>query len=997
MIQVIQILAAAGTRVFRYLNCCSQSFDERVRNGFTHAFCTIIILCYVDITHIALQLLHPASVGERTVLFADGNMEFFGDKHKIYGSIAGVLVVFVICFPIILIIYPAGKNQHIETLRACYKTRRHFFVAYYLGCRVLLLVISTYVPAGPLKSALLQLCCILILFIIAAVRPYKEANEAGEAPPLAAYGGNEAGEAQRVANQGGNEAQEAGEETVENKWINKSDTVILTTLSAIVALSSPIGSDVSDSTRSGLVLAVRTLAWVPLVMAILPYFLRCLSQCCRVPVDLVMEFLPYALRYLSQCCKARDNHNEPDPNVNERAPLLDGAQQRGVPNEPDSIVNDPTPPLGGAQQRGVPNEPDPNVNERVPLLDGAQQRCVPNEPDRPIVIVPVPNEPDSIVNDPTPPLGGAQQRGVPNEPDPNVNERRCVPNEPDRPIVIVPVPNEPDPIVNEPATPPLGGAQQRGVPSEPDPNVNERAPLLDGAQQRGVPNEPDPIVNEPTLPLGGAQQRGVPNESDPQKNADEFDTTVADELFDTAADECLLQLPNHRMYPTDQMEIWSGGEPAYTEAAWNKTIYVSPSGNDSQGCGHWAKPCKSLDTAFTIAFNGGGSANSTLISAAKGNYTLAKSFNITNVDTFALVGQGTRSDEVRITCEPDVSLSFILCQKIALEGFTLLRCGGWRESTVGINKSAHAGQTHQGVKFKTALDFRYCRNTRFTNIEISSSPGLGVNFFDVGGVVNFTDCVLADNKAANKSLNGSLEGLIQMIQLIQLLNPAIFRKSTVLFADGDMEFFVNTKHIVYGCIAGALMVFVICFPIVLIFYPARKNQHLETLRACYKTLRHFFVAYYLGCRVLLLVISTYVPAGPLKSALLQLCCILILFIIAAVRPYKEGNEVGEAQRVATHGGNEACETQGVANQGGDEAEAQRVATHGGNEADEAQGVAIQGGDEAEAQRVSTHGGNEAGEAQGLANQGGDEAEAQRVSTHGGNEAGEAQGVAIKWK
>ncbi|KAJ7363190.1 hypothetical protein OS493_011471 [Desmophyllum pertusum] len=524
-----------------YLNCCSESFNERVRNGFTRSFCTIIVLCYVDITHISLQLLNPAIFRESTVLFADGNMEFFvNTKHIVYGCIAGVLMVFVICFPVVLIFYPVCKNQNLETLRACYKTRRHFFVAYYLGCRVLLLVISTYVPAGPLKSALLQLCCILILFIIAAVRPYKEANEAGEAqgvatqgeageaqggetqgeageaqgeetqgeagvatqggneagdaPRVATHGGNEAGEAQGVANQGGDEAQEAGEETVENKWINKSDTVILTTLSAIAVLSSPIGSDVPDSTRSGLMWAVRILAWVPLVMA----------------------FLPYALRHLRpRCCTARDNH----------VPERQRAQQRGVPNEPDPIVNERTPLLDGAQQRGVPNEPDPNVNKRTPLLDGAKQRGVPNEPD--------PN-----VNERTPLLDGAQQRGVPNEPDPNVNER----------IPLLDgaqqrgVPNEPDPIVNEP-TPPLGGAQQRGVPSEPDPNVNERAPLLDGAQQRGVPNEPDPIVNEPTLPLGGAQQRGVPNESDPQKNADEFDTTVANELFDTAADELFATAP----------------------------------------------------------------------------------------------------------------------------------------------------------------------------------------------------------------------------------------------------------------------------------------------------------------------------------------------------------------------------------------------------------------------------------------------------------------------
>ena len=173
-------------------------------------------------------------------------------------------------------------------------------------------------------------------------------------------------------------------------------------------------------------------------------------------------------------------------------------------------------------------------------------------------------------------------------------------------------------------------------------------------------------------------------------------------------------------------------------AAWRNHIYVSPSGSDSQSCGDQARPCKSLDAAFAIALAGTSGANSTLVSAAKGNYTLTKSFNFTSVDSFALVGKGSTSDEVRITCEPNVGLSFVLCQNIALEGFVLQRCGGWRESTVGINKFAHARRSDQGVKFRTALDFRYCRNARFTNIEISFSPGLGVNFFDVGGVVNFT-------------------------------------------------------------------------------------------------------------------------------------------------------------------------------------------------------------------------------------------------------------------
>ena len=144
-----------------------------------------------------------------------------------------------------------------------------------------------------------------------------------------------------------------------------------------------------------------------------------------------------------------------------------------------------------------------------------------------------------------------------------------------------------------------------------------------------------------------------------------------------------------------------------SKGSGDKKIYVSPGGNDTQGCGSQRQPCKSLDEAFAIVLNETESASSTLISAAKGNYTLTKTFNFTNLNTFALVGEGSRSDGVTITCEPNVSLSFILCQNISFEGFMLHGCGGWRESTVGVNKSAHAGQSHRGVKFKAALDFRY--------------------------------------------------------------------------------------------------------------------------------------------------------------------------------------------------------------------------------------------------------------------------------------------------
>lgn len=341
-----------------WLNNCWESFSERGENGFAYAFCTIAVLCYVDITHISLQLLHPVKVGGRTVLFADGDVKFFVNGHHIlYGSIAIALMVCVICVPVIFVFY-TGSNRHLEALRTCYKTGRHPFVAFYLGCRVLLLGISTYVSDGPLKSSLLQFFCFLSLFTIAVARPYREASQGGREPQVANQGDNGAAEAQRLDNQGarGNEAENqvvAADETVENRWINESDLVILTTLGAIVVLSSPISSGVSHSTGYGLIVCVRILAYAPLVMAALPYALQAFN----------------ALRNTRnvQVPERGDGPSEPDQNLNERSPLLASVQQQGVSNEPDPHLDGGT-PLSRDIQHSVPNEPDPQLNPRIPML-----------------------------------------------------------------------------------------------------------------------------------------------------------------------------------------------------------------------------------------------------------------------------------------------------------------------------------------------------------------------------------------------------------------------------------------------------------------------------------------------------------------------------------------------------------------------------------------------------------------------------------------------------
>ena len=183
--------------------------------------------------------------------------------------------------------------------------------------------------------------------------------------------------------------------------------------------------------------------------------------------------------------------------------------------------------------------------------------------------------------------------------------------------------------------------------------------------------------------------------------------------------------------------------------AAEREIYVSTSGNDSSNCTKEV-PCKTIDRAFSLASG----LNSTRIILATGNYTMKYNHSFTRKTAFALIGNGANREAVKITCHADISLSFNLSENISFEGIKLQKCGGWHQSSYGTENYPDFNVT----KFKTALDFRYCRNLQISNVEISSSPGLGVNLYDVGGFVNITHSVFADNRASNDSTSYEKSG-----------------------------------------------------------------------------------------------------------------------------------------------------------------------------------------------------------------------------------------------
>ena len=244
----------------KYPNYC---ISRRVKAPF-RAICTITVLCYTGITSECLELLHPAVIGGKTVLYLSGETDFFGGKHAVYGGIALLFVVFfVLLFPLVLIFRPyvtrclqpvfnVNRVKPIfDVLQSPFKDQHRSFAAFYFVSRLVVLVIATYVTSGPIKRSLLETTCIAILFIFTRVRPYKRSRDVKEGEPSF-------------------------------DWFNKVDAFLLLNLCLMAVLSTAIDDDIQSHYKvPALAVVVQILAYAPLLALVLSVYRNTKERCWR--------------------------------------------------------------------------------------------------------------------------------------------------------------------------------------------------------------------------------------------------------------------------------------------------------------------------------------------------------------------------------------------------------------------------------------------------------------------------------------------------------------------------------------------------------------------------------------------------------------------------------------------------------------------------------------------------------------------------------------------
>ena len=181
------------------------------------------------------------------------------------------------------------------------------------------------------------------------------------------------------------------------------------------------------------------------------------------------------------------------------------------------------------------------------------------------------------------------------------------------------------------------------------------------------------------------------------------------------------------------------------ENDWSKTVHLKPDGHDKPGCGNISDPCRTLDFTLETFV-----ANSTRFLLQPGRYNLSGKHDVKRVSNFAIVG----GKDVEVDCAVNSSLAFWLTSNIVLEGIAFHRCGGLQTRRV-----VYSG--YEFVTFVCALYFNYCKNLRLSGIQVVDTPGLGLTLYSVGGVVNISDSIFADNRApeVNQTRNSSGEAV----------------------------------------------------------------------------------------------------------------------------------------------------------------------------------------------------------------------------------------------
>ena len=159
-----------------------------ISKGIIHVMCCLLLLSYTSLATTSLLLMRPLIFQDVDQIFTyvSPDVEYFHGRHLAYAIVAIIFTVIVVLgLPLLLALEPFVNSKInfvklkplLDQFQGCYNDRYRYFAAYYMICRLVIIIIVIFDPSNDfILQYLLISFCVVIALIHQNLRPYSSST-----------------------------------------------------------------------------------------------------------------------------------------------------------------------------------------------------------------------------------------------------------------------------------------------------------------------------------------------------------------------------------------------------------------------------------------------------------------------------------------------------------------------------------------------------------------------------------------------------------------------------------------------------------------------------------------------------------------------------------------------------------------------------------------------------------------------------------------------------
>jgi len=180
-------LAVSGVMVIIYPAArISHKFSSFMERGVIQIICFLLLLSYTSVASTSLLLLRSLTFDnlDEVYTYLSPDIGYCHGRHILYFIVAVLfIIVIVIGLPILLLLEPFLNHKInftrmkplLYSFQECYKDKYHCFAAYYMICRLIIIVIIISIPSSnDLSQFLITFSCSALAFMPVLFKPYSK-------------------------------------------------------------------------------------------------------------------------------------------------------------------------------------------------------------------------------------------------------------------------------------------------------------------------------------------------------------------------------------------------------------------------------------------------------------------------------------------------------------------------------------------------------------------------------------------------------------------------------------------------------------------------------------------------------------------------------------------------------------------------------------------------------------------------------------------------------